>query len=470
MKPTRRDAYRLMHEGVLALAGVEENGIRVDVEQLDRTIEKTEKQIDRLTERLKESEEWDAWLRLFGRSKASMGSRVQLAAVLESSGHVLTERTAGGKRKSMAKGVLERLDDPFVKLFIEIEELKIFHRTFLKGVKRELEGCWLHCFYNLHTVRTYRSSSDRINFQNIPIRDKVMGRLIRSCFVPRDGHALVELDFKQIEVRVAACHNRDPVLIEYIRTGHDFHRDFAARCYMIERSEVGEDARYAAKNRFVFPTFYGSYFMKTASSLWEAIGELRLNVDGVSLKENLRDRGITGLGGSGSHWRRGRTEGETGRIETTPGTFVDHVREVEEDLWRRFEVYAQWKRDWYAAYLKRGWFDLLTGFRETGVYKRNDVINHPIQGAAFHILLLSLILLMKEMKKKKMRSKVVGQIHDSVLADVHLSELDDYVATVRRLMTEDIRKAWSWIVVPLDVDVAVAEKNWFEKREMEKNV
>jgi len=167
-----------------------------------------------------------------------------------------------------------------------------------------------------------------------------------------------------------------------------------------------------------------------------------------------------------SKWGTGRSDDENGWIDTDGGSFVDHIRNVEQELWERFNVHAQWKLNWYARYLKRGRFDLLTGFRETGIYKRNDVTNHPIQGASFHCLLWCLIELMKRMKKSKMRSKVVGQIHDSILADVRLSELDDYVAMVRRLMTLDIRKAWSWIVVPLAVDVSVGENNWFEMKEM----
>ena len=65
-----------------------------------------------------------------------------------------------------------------------------------------------------------------------------------------------------------------------------------------------------------------------------------------------------------------------------------------------------------------------------------------------------------------MRSKVVGQIHDSIVSDVHRDELDDFVGKVRQVMGDEIRKAWAWIVVPLGVEIEVGEKNWFEKKEI----
>ena len=464
MKAVRGDAYKLMHEGSLALSRVEENGIRIDVERLDQTIEKVGRRIDLLSDRLKQSEEWREWKRMYG-GKASLGSRPQLAKVLKGMGHSLDEETRTGREKT-SKVVLERMDAPFVRDYLEVEKLKKLHGTYLLGVRREVVNGLLHPFFSLHTVVTYRSSSDRPNFQNIPIRDKLIGKLVRRCFVPRPGHVLVEVDFKQLEVSISACYHHDPVMIEYLETGYDFHRATAAELYMLDEDEVSDEVRYCAKNKFVFPEFYGSYFVQCASSLWGAIDSMGLTANGRSLKEHLAERGIVELGVARSKWDRDG-QGNTGWIDTDGGTFVDHVRDVEQRFWgERFKVYARWKKDWWEQYLRRGWFDLLTGFREEGVYKRNDAINHPVQGAAFHALLWSLIETVKWLSRSKMRSMVVGQIHDSMLADVHRDELEEFLSTVRELAMEKLRRAWSWIVVPLAVDVAVAEENWFEKRKV----
>jgi len=491
VKPTTRDACKLLHDGSLALSRVEANGIRIDVVRLDKTIEKVKKRIDKLSKRLHEAEEWKVWKRLYG-SKTKQGARQQLGRVLKEMGHEWGEKTVKGRAK-VDEIVLEGLDVPFVKSYLEIEKLMKLHGTYLKGVRREVVDGFLHPSFDLNTVITFRSSSSNPNFQNIPIRDKSIGKLIRSCFVPREDHVLVEIDFSGLEVRIAACYHKDPVMVEYIETGYDLHREMAAECFCVEEREVSKEMRFYAKNQFVFPEFYGSYFMQCAPNLWKMVVESGLQKEmaddnecrfcgrgcmqnvcsacggkqHLSVKDHLAENGIEELGSHDSMWgekrKTGRNNGrETGRIKTESGTFVDHIRRVEQELWDRFEVYAQWKLDWHAKYLKRGWFEMLTGFRESGVYSKNDAINHPVQGSAFHCLLWCLIELVKWTGRQKMQTKVVGQIHDSIIADVHRDELDDYVGKAKELMTRDIRRAWDWIVVPLDVDVETSETNWFE--------
>ena len=99
----------------------------------------------------------------------------------------------------------------------------------------------------------------------------------------------------------------------------------------------------------------------------------------------------------------------------------------------------------------------------SGVMEKNQVINYPVQGPAFHCLLWSLIRLVRELKRRKMRSKVVGQVHDSIVGDVHLKELDDYVQLVHEISVERLSRAWRWLTVPLSMDSEVAYDNWFSK-------
>jgi DNA polymerase I-like protein with 3'-5' exonuclease and polymerase domains len=165
------------------------------------------------------------------------------------------------------------------------------------------------------------------------------------------------------------------------------------------------------------------------------------------------------------------------RRRPRPGTFEFRVKEVEELFWKkRFTVYDQWKKDWFAAFQKNGGFKTLTGFwigaigGKQGLLKRNDVSNWPIQGAAFHCLLWTLIQLTKEIRKRKMKTKVVGQIHDSVIADVPEREIQDYLEMAKRIMTVDLPKAWTWINVPLDTEAEVCPLggSWHTKAVWEK--
>ncbi len=454
MIPMTKQAYRLLHEGSLALAEIENNGMRIDVPRLDRTIEQAAVQIRKLEGRLKEDELWKLWKRRFG-DRASLGSLHQLSQILyDELGHEPKSYTSGGRgskeekkrkrRPTMNEEALSRINLPFIKTYLRMGKIKDLRSTNLLGVRREVGGDGLlHPVFNLHLARTYRSSSNSPNFQNIPVRDKLLSKLIRRCFVPREGHVLVEVDYGALEVRVAACYNKDPRLIEYIcDPTKDMHRDMAAECYLLDEDQVTKETRFYAKNQFVFPEFYGSYWKKVAPKLWDVIDRFGLKtVDGVPLKEHLGGNGIDDY-----------------------EEFERHIEEVERDFWEnRFPDYARWKVDWYKRYQRKGGFRMLTGFRVDGVYRRNDVINYPVQGAAFHCLLWSLVRIVKWIGKEKMRSKVIGQIHDSIVADVHRDELDDYLAKVEEVMTRDIRREWPWIIVPLEIEAEVSETNWYEK-------
>src|SRR5690606_34276136 len=134
----------------------------------------------------------------------------------------------------------------------------------------------------------------------------------------------------------------------------------------------------------------------------------------------------------------------------------------------RFPVYRDWKKSWYREYIRRGGFFTKTGFWIQGAYRRNQVINSPVQAAAFHCLLWSLIKLQKRMKKKKMRSKIVGQIHDSIVGDIHKNEVEDYLKMAKQTMTVDLPKAWKWIKIPLEIEAEVApiDGSWYDKKEV----
>ena len=269
---------------------------------------------------------------------------------------------------------------------------------------------------------------------------------------------LVEHDLKANEVRVAACYHNDHTMVQYILDDYDLHREMAGECYRLRLEEVSKEARFIAKGQFVFASFYGSWYQDIARSMWESINTDKLKtVAGVPLDQHLATMGITD---------RGACSG--GRGSALPDTFEDHIQEVERQFWQeRFPVYDKWRDDWWEQYCQRGWFRMLTGFVVQGVYKRTEVINSPVQGAAFHCLLWGLIRIVRELRKKKMRSVVVGQIHDSIIADVHESELEDYLAMVQRVMVHDIRKAWPWLIVPLGLEASVCAENWWEKREVE---
>lgn len=454
----RQEGYQLLHDGVAELAIVELNGIRIDVDLLKITKRRLSRRIRKLKTKIEEDNAWKKWQRRYG-SETNIASRTQLGTVLfEEMGFESVSQTAGG-REATDEEALQGIDHPFVKAWIRHAKYEKTLGTFLKGIEKEMVDGRLHPSFNLHTVRSYRSSSDSPNFQNFPVRDKEIAEIIRSLFIASKGCVLVENDFASIEVNLSACYHHDENFISYITTpGKDMHRDMAAQIYMLEPDEVDKDARYGAKNKFVFPQFYGDFYIACARSLWDWIDRGKLKgPDGKSLRKHLNRNGITKLGACDPEQ------------DPVQGTFEAHLREVEHDFWnQRFGEYGQWRKDWYRQYLDKGYFDLLTGFRVHGTFPKNAVTNYPVQGSAFHCLLWTLIQANRALRKYKMRSKIVGQIHDSLIADVRVEELSDYLAIVEEITTERLRKHWPWICVPMRVEYEIAPvgSNWFQKREV----
>ena len=473
MKPATPEAYDLFHRGQIALAHVEANGIKVDEEYLDRVTVETTREIDTLTERLLRDPLWSKWRAAFG-AKSKLGSRDQLSYLMfKVLGHKSKGATEGGGRDKADQSALQSLKLPFVDDYLLREKLVKLRSTNLGGIKREVCNGRLHPSFNLAGgnadddkggAQTYRSSSSGINFQNLPNRDPVLSRKCRTAFVASGpDFILAEADFKGIEVGISVCYHLDPTLRRYVADKTtDMHGDMARQIFFLSPDQVKgmkKTVRHAAKNMFVFPQFYGSFYIDCARDLWEYVEGADVRTpDGTSVLDVLRRNGIKDLGA----------------LDMTrpprPGTFEHHIKKIEDHFWNvRFPVYTAWKKKWYKQYLDNGGFYLKTGFLVEGVYRRNQVINYPVQGAAFHCLLWCLIELQGWLTKNNMRSKIVGQIHDSMILDLHRTEIQKVFNKVRQIMMVDLPKKWPWIVVPLEVEIEASKagKSWADKQAVE---
>jgi DNA polymerase-1 len=458
MKATICDAYKLFHDGTLALSQVETNGIRIDLDYLDDTIRSVGAKIRTLEGELESDSVFRIWRKRFG-DRMKLGSRQQLEQVVFGElGYPRVKGLTQSGREQADESAFDHVDLPFVKQYFKMEKLKKARNTYLAGILREVdENGFLHPVFNLHLVMSYRSSCDSPNFQNIPVRLEMIRDIIRRCFIPRKGHQIVEFDFKGIEVGISCCYHKDPTLIKYVEDkSTDMHGDTAQQLFFMTKDQIKrhKDSRHVAKNRFVFPQFYGDFYVSCARNIWEEMHKLGLKVDGVPMEEHLRANGITSLGDCDPEQKPVR------------GTFEYHVKTIEDSFWNdRFPVYTEWKRRTWDKYQTTGYVKFHTGFVCAGVYRRNQVLNLAIQGSAFHCLLWCLIKLQRWLVKNNMRSRIVGQIHDSMICDVHEDELDRVIAKARQIMAVDLPKAWSWILVPLEVEVEVAPPgaSWLDK-------
>ncbi len=462
--PRSAEAYQLLHKGILAFARAERQGLRVDVAYIEKKMVHLTRRIDRMEKVFKETKFFRRWQHSKP-GKVNIHSNEQLGAFLYGVLKLKVEKETESGKGSTDEETLLQFNIPELNQLIEIRKLKKVRDTYLGAFYREQVDGYIHPFFNLHLVRTYRSSSDSPNFQNIPKRDEESMQIVRRAIYPRPGHLLVEIDYSGLEVHISACYHRDQRMIQYINNpASDMHSDMAKQIFMLDKFDPSIEGhkvlRQAAKNGFVFPEFYGDYFKSCAANIACKWGELPkgkwapkqgIKLNGEYLSDHLIAKGIKSLEG-----------------------FEKHLKKIEDDFWgKRFADYDRWKSIWYNVYKKYGYIDLKTGFRCSGLMDKKNTSNYPIQGAAFHCLLWSFIEIDRIMIKENWDTKIVGQIHDSIVLDVNPAELKHVIKTVRKVTCVDLPKAWKWIIVPLEVDVEVCpiDGSWAEKQKysMESN-
>jgi DNA polymerase-1 len=462
--PRTYEAYQLFHNGILALARAEQQGIRVDLEYIEKKKDFLTRKISVLEAKFKDTNFFKHWQHSSS-TTVNIDSDLQLRhflyGVKKLKPFKLTESGLG----STDEESLQQLNIPELNLLLERNKLKRLRDVNLDGYAREQVNGYIHPFFNLHLARTFRSSSDHPNFQNIPIRDEVSMNICRKALYPRPGHQFLEADFKGIEVGVNACYNKDETLIRYVSDPKsDMHADMAKQIFMIgdfDKSIPSHKVlRQAAKNGFVFPEFYGDYYKNCAVNMactwgklpqgkWSLHQGIELDTS-FNLSDHLIAKGIRSL-----------------------SDFESHLKKIELDFWgARFPEYAEWKDRWWRVYKKYGYFDTLTGFRCSGVMGKNDVTNYPAQGSAFHCLLWSFTEVDRIMQEEEWDTRLVGQVHDSMLLDVHPDELEHVVKTIKRVTHTELPRTWDWIIVPLDVemDLCPVDRPWAEKEEFKMNL
>lgn len=445
-------AYEFFHEGSLALLDCEITGFRASSEVFQEAFTTISEESKAAKARVMDSHYARLWEKKTG-VPLNPGSAPQLKTLL-------FDYVGIEPRKKSAKGnpTLDKEDIEEFSRTLPQQSLRSFlidvtrlrsatktESTYIKGIIREIYKETLHPFFHLHRVRTYRGSSSRPNLQNIPARDERMTQLVRSGMFPHHGQQLLEIDFGMHEVRIAATFTQDPELIRYCKDPtSDMHRDQTERVYLLPRDQITKAVRNLVKGAFVFAQLYGSWYRPCAEKLWKD-GEQLLLADGSSLREHLMNQKLTSL-----------------------DVFTEHIQAEENRFWKQFSTYAKWKEKWVARYYKTGRVPLKYGFRRQGYLARNEILNTPIQGTAFHILLWSLIELSKFLKKDRLSSVILGQIHDCILLSVQPEELHRVVTMANWIMSERALQVHSWCNVPLEVEFELCDIDapWSTKKKV----
>ena len=300
--------------------------------------------------------------------------------------------------------------------FRELTKLKSTYVDSLPQLINKKTGR-VHTTYGQAVAVTGRLASNNPNLQNIPVRTD-RGKEIRKAFIPRDSkHILLSADYSQIELRIVASISGDANMCKAFKDGTDIHTATAARVYNIDEKDVTKEMRYKAKS-VNFGIIYGQGAFGLADNLGISRAEAKEIID--NYKKEFP--GIQKYMDDTINFAR-----EHGYVQTLMGR-------------------KRWLRDINSA-----------NFTVRGFAERN-AINSPIQGTAADMIKLAMQKVHTALKKEKMESRMILQVHDELVFDAVKSEVKE----LKPLIVECMQSA---MLLPHNVPV-IAEcgegNNWLE--------
>ena len=408
----REELWDLYRENVLGLLQVlcdmEFTGVSVDTAILGEMSEEFEKDLGSIEAAIYEKTE----------GKFNINSTKQLSKVL-------FEKLRLPARKKTAKGAFSTDSEVLRDLSTihEVPRLILRHRflsklksTYIDQLPRLINPVTgrIHTSFNPAGTSTGRLSSSDPNLQNIPIKTED-GKKIRKSFVARNDRVILSADYSQIELRLLAHFSGDPTLLEALRNDKDVHVATACEIFNAGEDQVTSEMRNLAKT-INFGIIYGI----SAFGLSKQLGTT------VSVSRNYINR------------------------------YFDRYSEVK--TYMRSSV-EQARSRGYAETLvgrRRPIPELVSGNRVERSRGEREAINTPIQGSAADIINLAMIRIFRRLEEGGFSSKMILQVHDELLFEVHETELEE----LRTHIKNDMENAWE-LRVPLRVEMRAAE-NWAE--------
>ena len=395
---------------VRVLAKMESNGVKIDINGLKQISEEQAKEIADIENCIYE----------IAGTTFNIGSPKQLGEILFDKLQIKApaKKTKTGQYPT-GEEVLQKIinENPIVQYILDYRSLTKLKSTYvdaLPSLVSPYDGL-IHTSFNQAVTATGRLSSNNPNLQNIPVRtDK--GREIRKAFVPRDeNHILLAADYSQIELRIIAHLSGDQAMQSAFREGLDIHADTAARVYGVDIKDVTSEMRRNAK-----AVNFGIIYGMSAFGLAE-----RLKISRSEASEIIKNYFKEYVG-----------------IQEYIDKQVDFAKQygyVETMLGRR-------------RYLR----DINSGNSVVRNFAERNAINAPIQGSSADMIKIAMTNIYNEMKARDLKSKMILQVHDELVFDVHKEELDILSELVKDKMTNALP-----LNVPIEVNLNTGT-NWLE--------
>lgn len=264
---------------------------------------------------------------------------------------------------------------------------------------------------NLHGTATGRTSYSNPNLQNIPDASHV-GYDIRKGFIAEDGWVMLEADFSQLELRVAALFSQDPVLLDVYRTGGDIHQEVALMLWNKPKEDVTKYERYLAKC-MNFGVIYGRGGRSIAT--------------GPEM-DNLKEQ-------SGRSWSVSEIETYFDKFKVGYKVLFDWMELVKKDSIKKQHVENP------LGFRRR--FDCILQANRGHVERQT--VNTPIQGFAGQMMIWAIVQMTKELDP--IRARVLFTVHDSVVVEATLDYAKEAAAIIKQIMEERLPDP-AWVTLP----------------------
>lgn len=305
---------------------------------------------------------------------------------------------------------------PIVDVILKVRALKKLLGTYIDALPKLINPVTgkIHTTYNQIVTATGRISSTNPNLQNIPVRTDD-GRDIRRAFIPDRGCVMLAADYSQIELRLMADFSGDKEMLHAFASGEDIHRSTAAKIYHLPIEEVTPDMRRKAKTAN-FGIIYGISAFGLSERLEIPRSEAKMLIDGY----------LTTYPGVAEYMNNAILSArEQGYVTTIKGR-------------------------------KRYLPDIASRNATVRGYAERNAINAPLQGSAADIIKIAMIAIDREIRARRLRSRMIMQVHDELVFNVYPDEL----AELQAMVIKEMSGAYSGRV-PLEVGAGVGA-NWLE--------
>lgn len=391
------------------LSSMEELGFKVNKGMLDELSEKFKNEINKT-----QSE-----IYALSDEEFNINSPKQLGKILfEKLDLPVMKKTKTGY--STNAEVLEKLQDkhPIISKITYYRQISKLFSTYIEGLKAVIDkdGC-IHSNFNQTVTTTGRLSSTEPNLQNIPIKYE-MGREIRKVFIPREpGNAILSADYSQIELRVLAHIANDQNMIDAFKHDLDIHTKTASEVFKVPLEDVTSLMRGRAK-AVNFGIVYGISDFSLAQDL---------NIPKKEAKEYM-------------------------------DIYFERYPKIKEYMDTVIE--AAKSNGYVTTTLNRRRFipEVTSSNKIVKALGERLAMNAPIQGSAADIIKIAMVHVHNQLKARKLKSKLILQVHDELILDVVEEELEEVKVMVKEEMENVIN-----LKIPLEVDVNIG-KTWYEAK------